>query len=624
MRLWIDIHDAAGNRLGEGPITTALNASVTRKLDGAGTVRFEVPLTDDRALSLIASKRRARVFVESDNVLREMGRGIIEKIGTKDSASGWRLTADGPDSLEELKFSSVLLGRKYDNIAVEQVVDDLLGLTPGWLRAGANTLNISARYDGASVLKALQSLVSQQGIHFRSSNPGTLEIGAFGVDNGLRIVNAAYAPNDIYDNDDILLIENFSLVEDSEDLVNWLLPLGAGRGDAALTLEKSTRSTAGGFAYDIQSLTGPDGRTLYYLEDATSQISFGQIQKVGTFKDIAPIGNGEDAQIAAANALYDAAAAWLIRYKDPYESYSVTVRKVRTNLQPGDKIHLRYKGLITNKDGVVVTYRDINADFWILEVRESFGLDGASVTLKIASVDRYAMDVARVVLGALEEIRINNVSVEPYFTGFSYSYTRDLDDTHEADVPIYITNAVQRCNRALVRLKSRPFRSNAKGAASNTSSSGGGSTSGSGGGSTETSTQTGLSSGLMIPVGADHRHDIAPHSHNVTIPSHTHSTPNHSHSIPAGNLTYGIYDDSLYPDTIRLEINGTDYTSALGGPWGVGGTPVDVEIEITDQLNDQPILQQEHTLTFSCDSSQGSLEVIIELYLTIQSISVFS
>ncbi|MBZ0297591.1 MAG: hypothetical protein K8L99_33855, partial [Anaerolineae bacterium] len=97
----------------------------------------------------------------------------------------------------------------------------------------------------------------------------------------------------------------------------------------------------------------------------------------------------------------------------------------------------------------------------------------------------------------------------------------------------------------------------------------------------------------------------------------------HTHVIPAADLDYGIVDDSEYPDTVRIAVNGVDYTAALGGPWGVGGTAVDEVIDIADQIN-LSTLQQLHEVEVTCDGGQGEVEATVELYETIQSISVFS
>jgi hypothetical protein len=114
---------------------------------------------------------------------------------------------------------------------------------------------------------------------------------------------------------------------------------------------------------------------------------------------------------------------------------------------------------------------------------------------------------------------------------------------------------------------------------------------------------------------AAHDHDvtIGNHTHNVTIAAHTHT------------LTYGIQDDSDYPANIRIAVNGVDRTSALGGPWDAGGSGLDygdLKVDITEYINDAGTFQQTHTVTISCDSGQGEIECVTELYESIQSLAV--
>lgn len=73
--------------------------------------------------------------------------------------------------------------------------------------------------------------------------------------------------------------------------------------------------------------------------------------------------------------------------------------------------------------------------------------------------------------------------------------------------------------------------------------------------------------GITNASESSHTHTVANHTHTVTIGSHTHDVTlsSHNHTI---TMTYGIYEGPS-PSTpgITITINGTDRTSALGGPW---------------------------------------------------------
>lgn len=616
MQIEIEIQNASGTLSTPGPITTATSVTVTRRLDRAGSVKWSAPASDQRVLEFVQSKRRAIIRVDSLNgqPITEIARMVIETIGDDYSASAYNRSISGVDSIGELKFINTRRGRKFAAARVDSVFSTLLGLVPGWSYTGEAENLISARFDGASVLKAINALVEQQGIHFRQSatNQNVLELGAFGESNGLTILAGqptlhAYDPC-------LLYAESLHVEEESSDIVNWIEPIGAGRGDAAITLERSTRTSP----YPIVTETGPDGRTIYAVQDQGSIDKYGLVELTGEFKGITLVGTTLADQIAGANALYDMTVAHLLRYKDPYFSYGMTVRGNTRNLKPGDKIAIHGSFPIVDDMGYVAGERYLDTEVWIMEVAETISTSGRSTSLTIASVDRVAASGAEIVVGRLEQIRLNNVSVESYpapMAGFVYK--SEIDPTHDFTIPIDITNRVQNLLFCTLRFTTGPFVSTASAAAS-----GGGSavTSAGGGASTETSTLLGLSSGFAIPIGPDHRHDIAAHGHDVNLPSHTHSVtiPSHTHA-----LDYELATDSQTPDEVSIEINGVDRTDELGGPWAVGGGGVDVTLEIGDILNLESDIQQRHTITFSCADGQGLVEVTVSPHVRYQTVEVY-
>lgn len=623
MRIWADLHDSTWTKVGAGPVWTLRSASVTRALDGVGSISITAPLTDQRAGELLTNERRAIVYAEADGVTREIGRGILRRVRVSESETGYLLTADGPDELDELKRVNTLLARSFSAINANTAAATLVGLAAGW--SGTYTIGeseaISLRYDGVTVWKALLELAAQKGVHVRAGTSSrTVEIGAFGSDAGLRIMNTLQMGQEVGRNDSVALIDTLKIQRDSEDVVNWLLPLGQGEGEAALTLARSTRSAP----YTIQTTTGPDGRTLYYLSDAASIASFGTVQKVATFRQIGAISNSDTDLINAANALYDTAAAWLQRSSQRLDSYSVTLRKVRKTIRPGDKVRLVWRGIVT-RDGVPYTYANIDADMWVMKVTERWGLEGQTVDLDVQTVDRQALDEAEIVVGALEAIEIQSLRVQTYPSVRSYVYRREVAPSFNATIPVEITSATTALQRARLRLVTRAFRVTATAAAS-------------GGGSTVTSLSGGannVSTGsqifgtsdvvgttLVSTTPSSHSHTFTPgsHTHLSSIPGHTHSVtvPAHTH-----NLTYGINDDTETPTTISLWINGIDRTAALGGPWATSPGAINQVFDITTYLvNAAGGLRQAHTVEVRCTGGRGEIEATVELYETVQAIAV--
>jgi hypothetical protein len=664
MRVWCDVFDSDYNRLGDGPVTAIKSASFRRALDGAGTFNMSLVGTDEQALTLLTNERRVRIYGETlDGTARVLGDGIIRQRNMTEQSGGVTLQVSGPDALDELKRVNTLLARTYRD-TVQNVVDALLGLATGWtatVDASIASNTIDVRYDGVSVLAALQNIADRYGYHLRlsSSTARTLDISEFGDDNGLRISKTEIVTTETIQNSELLMVQRLSQGQTSEQIYNWLLPIGAGEGTAALTLEKSTRTSP----YTIQSTTAGDGRTLYYISDASSISTYGTIQKVGQFKEIAPSGNTNTDIVAAANALYDAAVEDLQRHKQQTEQYSVTVKNVQQTIQPGDKIHLDYKARVQTESGFV-DYLSIRDDFWILDVNETVSASGTSATLTISNVDQRVTTPAEQMMNAIEQINLRNL--QPTTTGSvrSYVYYDDMDGSNSVTVPIEFTTATLLLQRVRMRIQTRPLRSNVTAAA--------------GGGN---------------------------HSHTVTIPSHTHNvtTSDHRHlmfaqrgTITPGfitdnnwitsandsgtsthdlilsttvsgitgtaelwtreegggetttsasgggstqtssdsgththDMTYGIFDNTgVTPVGVTVSVNGTDLTNDLFGQatlapsGGLINRVADVT-ELTDAIqNASGGLQQVHDIEVACTSGQGRVQVTIEVYEITQTITI--
>lgn len=666
MRLWADVHNAVGTRLGAGPVAL-LNAEVTRVLDGAGTVKGEALGTDERARELLRNEQRWRVYWLADEAVqtREVGRGIIRNVGVAGSSAAWRLSVDGPDALDELRRVNTLLGRTYPAVTFGALINDLVALA-GWtahVDAAISGKALAVRFDGESVLKAIRTLCQQQGVHMRYGGGNLIEVGAFGQSSGMRLVQAEYAPVELYGNDEVMLIESLSVNTDSENLCNWIVPVGGGEGESTLSLQYATQNTP----YEVR-VSHETGKPVYYLADDASVTQYGRIQKVLAFKSIAPISNSDADLMAAANQLYDAASAYLARHSQPLVTYSVQAKKGRVTLRPGDKIRLTYRGLVLRDDGTPYTYLDIDQDVWIMRVSERVG-DGSSVSLELASVDRQAESGVTLVANALESIQVRDLRVQPYPCLATYVYRREIAPTFNADIPIDITNGVLYLNQCRVRIKTRPFRATSRAESSDevVTSAGGAvvTTTASGGASAETSSAGGDHRHLMFQVSAtgqgqslsgsyQFRHatfadsvggpivtglwlattgpfDVytygasGNHSHTLNIPAHTHSIslPAHTHTVPPLTVLYGIQDDTQTPQGVRVAINGVDATTALGGPWASAGGEIEEWLDITSYLTSASGgLRQQHRLTVSCDGGQGEVEATVELRLTVQSIAL--
>lgn len=600
MRVWAHIDNAAGNLVSAGPLRFIRSASVTRAMDGAGSIRLEVFGTDERALDLLQVERRVTLYVQNQQAgSRVMGRGIITSLGAQDTASGWTRSASGPDMLHGLKNISTGRALLYDNQQVQTIVAGLIAKVSGWTDDCSVTDTFTVRYDGESILKALQALAEANGLHLRESldTPGTLEVGAFGTVGDLRVMNKTRITQAAEENPDVAFIERFSVVDDSEAMCNRVVPFGAGLGESDQGLALATLSSP----YTVQNTT-VNGQTIYYLEDATSVAAYGLKEKYLKIDNIAPLANSSTAQELAGNSLYQIAANYLTRRKDPQQTYRVTVRGLREHIvQPGDKIHVRYKGVVKNDDGVIVDYRDVNGDFWVLRVTERIGVEGYAMDLDVSNLDRYPDDPAEVIIGEMESLKLSNTRVKPYFNGDTTIIERMIDADHDVTQLIDFTDMVQRAVRVRLKLRTKPLRTPVDEMLLMQSPGGAG-------------------SGPWYYRELNFLDAVSESTQQVLIPTTIESDPIQITTGLSAVSSWEITDDTVYPSGISISISGQ---SVSGGPWGLPATPLSTTIDVTSYFeNAVGGLQQEHDIVVSCTDGRGIVELEIERYMVIQAIAV--
>lgn len=116
---------------------------------------------------------------------------------------------------------------------------------------------------------------------------------------------------------------------------------------------------------------------------------------------------------------------------------------------------------------------------------------------------------------------------------------------------------------------------------------------------------------------SDHTHSLSGitaanegvHTHTVTIASHDHSVTigTHTHTV---TITYGIFEQAYANPGLRITINGTDRTVALGGPWNVAPSVLDVT-EYLRETSGEP-LRGANTIVFTVTSSLLDIEATLK------------
>ena len=721
MTFRIDIEDASGNKVGDGPITTATQVSQTISLDRIGSLVVSVPASEPK--TQYATIGRYLHVYHSD--LGDLGEYVIRDRRASDSPSGPVLSITCDDLLRELTWANVHFHRSYSNQAVDTVVADILAEASGWSAGSIETGigNTTLTLEGESVFQAITELASRWDRSVRQgSTARTLDFGAFGVDSGIRLVNRQFIPPEGRDNAHLAIIDSIELVEEGGAIWNKVVPLGGGEGLNQLTLANA--ASVG--SYTVQVGTNDDGTSYYYLQDTDSIATYGTREPPPlVFSQIRPITNSTTSITYAATALKLAAETFLTQHLAPKSTYAVRCLNLQSLPDVGDKVRMRYKGIVTAR-GVVFAYLDVDTDFYVTDVTRTWGSGGqyeatlnvSESAVRIASDGDVIADISRSLYALKAHVKptISYDAVGPY--------TRRMDSSKSAIFTIRIGDEVLGLHYCRVWFKTFPLRTsisaaaassaththsitaqgahthtldiNASGAHTHTVNIGTGGahthTVNIGTGGTHSHTITGQSTNSQGGPSYQHGHnvtlnsgtsgtavsyylgsfytsgggtvgvsleDLSVHSHDITgiatdagshshpgetalssshshpgetalSNTHTHTglttySETHDHTIGASGahthtitLTYGIYEDTVYPANVGIKVNGTDRTAVLGGPWGTAGASVEVgPLEIGAYLT--PV-QQNHTVELYCASSQGQVEFEAKELVTVQAI----
>lgn len=543
-RLALDIYDAAGNRLGSGPIVGILSAEYTGRLDEIGTWTIQVDATEPHAAELT----RGRVVH-----LRREGEGLLMRgiVGRPDLTVGDAddrvLNAAGMSLAEQLVWKNTLLGRTFSGVSMAAAVADLLTGT-SWTAGTIDTGTlVSARFDGVSIWAALRQIAEIQDWHLREDNlNATVSLTDAGGSSGLVIRPVEHPDVDL----GVIPLAKLRISGDDQELVNVIVPLGAGEGVNQLTLQYATASSP----YTIQTDTGPDGETYWYIKDTASITAYGERVRVLKADQVAPLSNANSEIEAAANTLYALAAAALQRAATPVEHYEADVALLRhivggsPSFLLGQTVRLQYTGIVEDADGTRRTWRSVDADVYIMGYRRTFRADGSDRwTLELATSASHATGVADAIADAVEDLWAIRTAMHPYNYNLPSILSRQsVDSTHDATVSVVYDDAVTYLRRATLRLTKYRVRSNVTTAAS-------------GGAPTSNTTTTAANSGggTTSAGGTSHTHsisaavtsdDIGEHYHQIgqAQPTASWTDPGYLQqmifaSSVGGGLDYGIY-----------------------------------------------------------------------------------
>lgn len=546
----IDILNSAGAKVGAGPLITASYVDTRETLDKIGSVSFSVPANDPKARE-IQSGRQYDIYDETDGYL---GRFIHKKHHTSDDLGQAMIQVEAWSILKELSYQIVGFGREYEAAQVEAIIADLLSDVSGWTLDSLTSLGTAnVTYQGQTVYQAIEELAERWGYHFRLGE-GTreLEFGEFGETNTeVRFTNLSGQNSQIDELSDVAIVKAISQSENSDEVYNRVIAVGAGTGASQLQMKAGE---VGDF-YTVQSRTRLNGQRELYIEDAASIAQFGVREIVIVFDQVRPISNTQTAKNQARTELLKNAERWLQRYVQVRKQLdNVQVHALRTRVKVGDKVNIRYKGL----DDSGLLYLDIEDDFWVVAHDRSRNQGGDYVSnFQLVSVDRAEKNDTDIMAKAIRGIKSEKLWIKPTAFRHSDTYTdfiANSDNLYQDKDAIFgftFDETVMEVTRVVLEWRTRPI----------------------------FATSTWNSSGLTSTLNA------AP-------------TNPHLHALDLSTLsTVGLFtvlESTVYPTDIDLYLDDVDISNSVdvdyieggNGRWRDGGTPFNTELFVRMDITD--------------------------------------
>lgn len=617
-RLRVDVYSASGVKQNIGPLVNILAAEYVQALDQIGSYKLTLP-ADDVKVGTLTQGAQLWVYRESEGLVFK---GTIDQMRTRLDVDN-RLLVDvsGSSIARQLVWANVLFGLSFTAASASSFLTGTLagtGWSNGTVDVGLNS--ISARFDGTSVWETAAKGASVLGVHIREDLLNkAIDFGAFGDDSGLVFRNVEAVDPALNTNTHLFPITKLELLDESTEVWNRIIPIGTGQGVNKLDLQQSSRATP----YTIQSATGPDGLTYYYIEDAASQALYGIRTKIVNFKDIVPVDNSTTGFLNASNALYDAGADYLDRHKNPLRTYKASVVGVKhvdsitgvPKLYLGQTARLQFNGVLDN--GVVYEWLAVDTNLYIMGWKRSFDASGADTwDFTVTTVDRLVEDGTVKIAQAFSDIKTEQLANKPFAYRETFGPRRQgVDSGFPLDLTVVFDKRAAYIHEALLEFHIKPLRSNvttaaagggttvssAAGAAhthtitpSLSGAAGGGTTVSSAGGSAHSHTVSATTSattteqsiqilnshtGAALPAGS-HNHASAttdnavpnnPHQHTVSGGSGT--EPNHSHdidwnvaSIPLSGHTHSVSGQTAAAESSHTHsVTLLDHTHSITG-----------------------------------------------------------
>ncbi len=162
----------------------------------------------------------------------------VFEVSSSVSSTNWRLTVTDTPEGTYTRINEITMSPLTDwTIDTTGVTGDFYGV-----------------FDGVSILKALQAIAAATGYHFRVEASRNIVFGTLGDAADLTIIQAGTLTDSLEDNNEIAILDQPLRQLTSEQITNWVLPLGEGTPPLSLEYLIPSILSTESLLYDVTNL----------------------------------------------------------------------------------------------------------------------------------------------------------------------------------------------------------------------------------------------------------------------------------------------------------------------------------------------------------------------------------
>lgn len=362
-----------------GPLTSVRYWRYIARMDGAGSIAFEVSATDPQA-EYLTNLSEVHAFALLRDGWTEVGAGIVNNIKRVINQDGTvTLQCSGLDLIGELNTKGVRdleIGEgDEDGTTLANALSILNAFAPSGWALNANSVPatdfVYTKFDGESMLGALIYIAEKTKMHFYRIPARQLEFTNTFEDSEVTIVKAS---GDL--NENVCTATVLDRTIDTHDLQTRLYGWGSGEDRlSSLTTIATTRVAPAGYTHNASEnyIQNDAAVALYGIRDFPER----------QYKDITLISNTNADYVAASNLLFDSMLADLQRVStlDQQVKYDLALANCPVLLRPLQTVRVLYHDPV---QGI-----EINDDLYILESTLEWNSNDLATTGLVVSTHSY-------------------------------------------------------------------------------------------------------------------------------------------------------------------------------------------------------------------------------------------